>query len=404
MPDNETIVSTSPTQEVIPQTQDNSQTIVDVKSFIEEGMRHNGLIPASADNQQAQGATTLQDAPKPEPVLIPIDTFKEFGYDNQERIINDLREYQTLKTAPPKVEPIKFENEESEKLFRAWQGGKKDEVYNYLAEQKKLEQYASADVDEHTANEILKLEMQVKYKDLNLSPQEIDYKFNKQYGTPKEPIQFVGEDDDEFGIRKTAWQEQVDDIKMQKVIDAKIAKPNIVAAKANLKFPELNNTADNGYIEYQENLKLGEQIEAEDREAYKIFTPKSIETRAKFIDEANGIDFEFQYEPDSESFNKAVDMASDINKFFRHFIGQDGKPDRQRFLKAVDSMLNEDKRILEAIKQGKNAAIKAKLPDNTTGGLVKQFGGNGNTEPSEFDKNMQMALGAWQPRTQNRVR
>lgn len=391
MPETDVIVS--PTQDVIQQTQDTQQ--VDVKSFIEEGMRHNGLIPPTP---QQGAADIVQDAPKIEPVLIPLDTFKEFGFENQDAIIGGLKEYQALKAAPPKVEPIKFENEESEKLFRAWTSGKKDEVYNYLAEQKRLEQYASADVDENTANDILKLEMQVKYKDLNLTQAEIDYKFNKQYSIPKPPVQGQLEDETDFQQRQQAWEDQANDIKMQKIIDAKIAKPTLTAAKANLKFPELNNTVDDGYLEYQKNLKLGEEIEAEDREAYKTFTPKSIETRVKYIDEANGINSEFQYEPDSDGFKKAVEYSQNVDLFFRHFIGQDGKPNRQMFLDAMYTVLNKEKIITEAFRQGSTARMKAILPDNTTGGLVKQFPATG-AEPSEFEKNMQRALGAWQPKS-----
>jgi len=400
----ETDVNVSPTQEVSEINAEQQQPQFNMDEYVRRNMEQRfGNGAADNNQQQNQDDNNGQQAEVivPKPVLIPLDSFKEFGYENQDAIIGGLREYQTLKAAPPKVEPIKFENEESEKLFRAWQSGKKDEVYNYLAEQKRLEQYASAEVDEKTADEILKLGMQVKYKDLNLTQAEIDYKFNKQYGIPKEPVQALAETDDDFSERKSAWDAQVNDIKMNKIIDAKLEKPTLTAAKTNLKFPELNNTADDGYIEYQKNLKLGEEIEAEDREAYKIFSPDSIETKANYIDEKNGVKVNFQYKPDAESFKKSVEMASNIDSFFKHFVGQDGKPDRKRFLEAVDVMLNKERYILEAIKQAKTETIIAKLPDNTQGSFNRQA--PQTQQGSPLDEQMKKAFALWPGQQASRV-
>lgn len=405
MPENETVVSVSPTQDNVDTNVAQPSPQVNMDEYIRSNMEQRFGNGASENNQQQnQDGNNGQQAAviAPEPVLIPLDRFKEYGYENPDSIVEAIKEYNTLKSTPqPQPEPIKFENEESEKLFRAWQGGKKDEVYNYLAEQKRLEQYASADVSEQTADEILKLEMQVKYKDLNLSPEEINYKFNKQYSIPKEPIKGYLEDDAEYDMRRAAWQEQVNDIKMQKIIDAKIAKPNIVAAKANLKFPELNNTVDEGYTQYQENLKLGEQIEAEDREAYKIFSPEHIETKANYIDEKNGVKVDFQFKPDVEGFNQAKEMASDVNLLFKSFIGQDGKPDRKAFLEFIYYGKNMQKVVMEAIKQAKTETIIAKLPDNTQGSFNRQPAQS--QQVSQFDEQMQRAFVLWPGQQASRV-
>lgn len=404
MPENETIVSASPTQDtssIATEVQD-TQPQFNMDEYVRSNMEQRFNPKPIENNEQQQDNNGQQNVVTPPPVLIPIDTFKEYGFESQDSIVEAIKEYKTLKSAPPpQPEPIKFENEESEKLFRAWQGGKKDEVYNYLAEQKRLEQYASADVSEQTADDILKLEMQVKYKDLNLSPEEINYKFNKQYGIPKEPIKGDLEDDADYDERRATWQEHVNDIKMQKIIDAKIAKPNIVAAKANLKFPELNNTADEGYIQYQENLKLGEQIEAEDKEAYKLFSPKSIEAKTNYIDEKNGVKVDFQYEPDTESFNQAKEMASDVNLLFKSFIGQDGKPDRKAFLEFIYYGKNIQKVVTEAIKQAKTETIIAKLPDNTQGSFNRQPAQS--QQVSQFDEHMRQAFALWPGQQASRV-
>jgi hypothetical protein len=83
-------------------------------------------------------------------------------------------------------------------------------------------------------------------------------------------------------------------------------------------------------------------------------------------------------------------MVSDIDLFWKQFINPDGTPDRIRFAKAIYFAVNQDKVLTEAMKQSKNATIKASLPDNSqNGGLIRQMV-TGPEEPSEIDK--QMAL------------
>lgn len=406
MPENETIVSASPTQDtsVIATEAQETQQQFNMEEYVRSNMEQRfNPQPIENNEQQSQEQNNAAQADNiaQTPVLIPIDTFKEYGFESQDSIVEAIKEYKALKSAPPQPEPFKFENEKSEKLFRAWQAGKEDEVFNILAEEKKLEALANAEVDEKTADEILKLDMQVKYKDLNLTQAEIDYKFNKQYGIPKAPVQGDLEDDTDFELRKSAWQEQVNDITMSKIIDAKLAKPTLAAAKTNIKFPELNNTADEGYLEYQKNLKLGEEIEAEDREAYKAFSPESIEFKSNYIDEKNGVKVDFKFRPDDASFSEAKEMASDVNKLFQSFIGKDGKPNRQEFLEFVYYGKNRHRVVAEAVKQAKTETIISKLPDNTQGSFSRQPAQS--QQVSQFDEQMRQAFALWPGQQASRV-
>ena len=77
--------------------------------------------------------------------------------------------------------------------------------------------------------------MQLKYKDLTAD--EINYKFNKQYGIPPKPVQGSDEMDEDFQTREQAWQAIQQDKMMELLIDAKLAKPELESAKAGIKFP-----------------------------------------------------------------------------------------------------------------------------------------------------------------------
>ena len=83
-------------------------------------------------------------------------------------------------------------------------------------------------------------------------------------------------------------------------------------------------------------------------------------------------------------------LVSDIEEFWKSYYNPDGTPDRKRFLSDVYFMKNRDKVIAAALRQSMNATIKAGLPDNSTGGLVRQL--PQTQEPNELDKMMRASL------------
>lgn len=349
----------------------------------------NGGLPPEVVNNETQVVVEEE-----KPVVTDFfGTIKEkWGYETQEAALAEFEQLRSLKEKPP-VQEIKFENEDSEKLFKLLQTGNTSEVYEVLAQQQKINALVSSEVNASTAGDIIKLGLQLKHKDL--TQDEINYKFNKQYGLPKEPVQSASELDEEFLERKANWEEQVRDIEMSRIIDAKLLKPELESAKSQIKLPELPVQEDESYTQWKKTLEEDSKLAEERERVYKSLTPKSVETKLNFKDDANKINFDFQFEPDSEGFNKSVDMALDISKFFDSFVKSDGTPDREGFLKAIHFATNKDAYLLEAMKQAKNATIKSFLPDNSNGGAQRQF--PQGQELSELDKMMQASLNGFQP-------
>src|SRR5690606_7235792 len=118
--------------------------------------------PSGEQNtNEGEGANTQQ--PIEPDVFAP---FKEkFGYQSVEDALKEIEELRNLKEKPPVVD-VEFENEQSEKLFKALREGKMNEVYQVLEQQQKLERLTSAEINKENADEIIKLGMQIKYKDL----------------------------------------------------------------------------------------------------------------------------------------------------------------------------------------------------------------------------------------------
>lgn len=367
---------------------------VDAKAELAQAMQialSNGIVP---QQQQIIEETPPQESAPSEsivaltpdaPTSVSFDTIKErFAYEKPEDAIKEIEEYRKFKENP--VAEIEFENEASRKLFEAIKGGKQKEAYAILAEQETLDGYTSGEINKENADDIIKLGMKYKF---DLSKSEVDHKFKKQFSIPKEPIQSDTDDETEFQERHNEWKNQVSDIEMDKIIEAKSYRPELESRKSKLILPDIEAEVDADYIQWKQSQEINPAIELERITELKSFTPKTIETKINFNDEANKIAFEAQYEPTVEDLNKTVEMVSDINKFYNLFIGQDGKPDRKGFAKAIHFAVNSDKILQSVMNQTKNATLKANLPDNSNGGIVRQL--MQPQQVNELDENMKRA-------------
>jgi hypothetical protein len=333
---------------VEPQSQQPATTTVDPEVAKLMDISLNGFQkPQAQPSQEGVANTPPASADTPpvsttQPPVFSFDTLKEkFGYQSPDDAFKEIEELRTLKANPPQAgQPqIKFENEQSEKLFNAIQKGERKTVYNILAQQERLEELTTKEVSKETAADLIKFGMQLKYKDL--SPQEIEYKFNKDFGLPKEPVQGDAEDEEEFKARKEEWSGKVYDIEMNRMIEAKLLKPELESAKQKLVLPQADSDVDEGYAQYQKILSERPKLTEDAVNEYKTFNADFFETKMPFNDEANKVAFEFQFEPDDESFKQTLETVSDMDKFWKLFQGQDGKPDRKKFFKAfiTDSIL-----------------------------------------------------------------
>lgn len=337
-------------------------------------------------------ATSVPDAAPPIVTATssdPFGIFKEkFGYATPEAAVQDIEALRAFRSAPPVAE-LKFENEDSRRVIEALQSGKFQEVYDVLHQQMNIDRLTTGEMTPDSAAEVVKLGMQIKYKDL--TPAEINYKFNKQYALPAKPALLPAEDQEEYNERVAVWQAQVDDRQMELLIDAKLARPELTSSKSKLVFPTIARPQETEFQEWQRTIQENDRQAAETTQAYKAFTPKSLETKVNFVDKENKIDFDFTYEPDPEGFTQAMAFVADINEFWKSYTNPDGTPDRQRFLADIYFAKNRDKVILNAMNQTKNATIKSRLPDNSSGGLVRNLP-QGQETLSELDTMMRASL------------
>lgn len=183
---------------------------------------------------------------------IPTDVIKDPVIEEKDKKIEDEKptsdkpnEPDKIPTATPepiqdrpettdKDEPLKFANEESEKVFNLLKEGKIDDVYNILSEQKRL-----STADKLPPADIIKLNLQYQNKDF--TQQEINDLFDDTYMMPEKPVQAYEETDDEFKIKTDKYEAQVKRIESRIARDAKPATAELLKLSKEIVLPDIQN-------------------------------------------------------------------------------------------------------------------------------------------------------------------
>lgn len=186
----------------------------------------------------AETTTTTSPNTEEEEIVDANDWLKrEFNWESTDAAKAEIEELRKLRETTSSKADIEFANEQSAKFFKLLQDGKEDDLYSFLEQKKKIDRLSSAELNAATAADIIKLNMQQKYKDL--TPSEIEYKFNKQFGISQRPQQKDIETDEEYQERLQSWESQVKDTETEMFIEAKLAKPELEKYKSELILPEI---------------------------------------------------------------------------------------------------------------------------------------------------------------------
>ena len=286
-----------------------------------------GKMDTHATEEQPTAETVKETVEQPtatikeeEELIDPKDWLKrEFEVDDADVLKQQLKEYKELKANPVPSE-YKFENEDSQRLAEAISKGDRKEVLRILETQQQVENLVAAEVNDDTAESIIKLGLKLKNKDL--TDAEINHKFNRQYGIPKEPIKGEFDDDTEFEQKHDAWKEKVAEIKMDKIIDAKTMKPELLKANSELKLPEINKENKNNQVEPS----------AEELEKFNQAKNTFIQSAKQVVEGFSGftaqvkdkdVDYSVGYTPSveeknliSEKLNQLAESGFDANALF----------------------------------------------------------------------------------------
>lgn len=291
-----------------------------------------------------------------------------------------------------------YENETSAKIHRALSEGSYDEVYDFLDKDRKLNKLINTELNDDNAEEIVKLAMKSKYSDL--TDDEINYKFRKQFSLPKEPEQSYDETDDDFEERQREWNDKVKDIKMELMIEAKTSRPQIEKLKSEIRLPNIGSkNVDNVELSQEELASVHKYING-----YYQSAESALNSFDGFNVEYKDEDVSLQtsYVPSTEEREYvAVQMEelanNDFNAnviFAERWVNDDGTLKTDKISRDLALLYSEEKIMQKLVNDGvaKRLAEYRKTTSN-----IKVNGGQnrGSFEPkgNEFNKMAEFFFG-----------
>lgn len=222
----------------------NEQQVEQVQDLPNPFSEESWVDPVSKTQPESTPSQSQSETQSEAPVQTSSSSDDYDLYDPDE-YIKDKLGFSSFDEAAQEIERLKkggsleFENETSRKFYEYAKEQKEEELINFLQEKKKIERLASAEIkDEKTAEEIVKLSMYQKNRDLD--QEEVDFLFNEKFNKPAKPEQRFDELDSEYEQRVSDWERKVNEVNKRLVIEAKLARPELEKIKESLVLPDIN--------------------------------------------------------------------------------------------------------------------------------------------------------------------
>jgi hypothetical protein len=298
---------------------------------------------------------TRQQEQQSSPSFDPNQFVRErFGFDSVEQAEEEFKRVKDFK------EPeFSFKDDISKTLFDAIREGKSDEIYDILNQQKKLDKLTSAELNPSLAVDIIKTNIQNKYKDL--TSDEVDLLFYESYYTPQKPEQGYDETDEDYATKLKTWQSQVDYVDKKMIIDAKVIRPELAKLKSELRLPDIYG------LEQQEAQSREEfAIAQQARSVYERTLDSEFQSFSGFNvsvkDEEVDIPISFNVAEDERLAMKNTLSDFDSDTYFGdRWFTEDGKPKVQQIMADKYLLENRDKILQKVANEAASQRLLAHL-------------------------------------------
>lgn len=314
---------------------------------------------------------------KDEPILVEDgrNFLKEkLGYEDWDAAKTELETLRTKAKTSEGYEPI------DKKQIK--------ELYALIDKKEKFESLTTGDITKENAVDIVKTAMREKYK---FTDSQIDYRFNKQFGVPKEPIQGDIEEDAEFAIRQNEWKNQVANAEMELIIEATLARPELEKINSELTLPDIIQTEIAPRELTPEDLakaQKGRELFVQDAESeLKKFEGFGVTYKDK------DVEVQSNYKPSDEenknvlsAIKELAERGYDANVIFAKRWGKNGEFNLSQMVKDLTTLETADSRGQKYIG---DAVAKAKLQYLKQKHNIDLDTGNGGGELQLEDKNSQ---------------
>ena len=318
---------------------------------------------------------------------------ERLNYDDWDIAKKDIDELKSRAQTPAE---IKYANERSKQLALAIQSGKMEEAYQILDKEVKLSKLTSGDITEENAAAIIKAQIKEKY---DLKDDQVEYRFNKLYGTPKEPVyNELKETEDDFAERHADWKQKVEDTKMEMLIEAKIVRPELEKLKSELKYPEVPQAIQTEREPTPEELELAKKnvelfVQNAD-EAVKNFDGFNVDYKDKDVH----IKSNYKLSDEEQSNVKgALKLLAESNYnsnaiFAQRWVNDDDTFNFSQMVKDLATLESVDKSVQKFVGDAANKAKVQFIKDKHNIDLGKDSGGQLQLEDKEAQKKNEDAI------------
>lgn len=347
--------------------------------------------PATATVETAAEAVDATGKEKKEDVVVDTaEPLKQnLGYDDWETAKKEIEELRQLKEKPPTPAEIKFANEESEKLFKALQEGNEDVVFESLSRKREFERLQKLDITNTSdAEQIIKANLKLKYKDNGLSSAEIEDIFNEQYAKPAKPQQQIDQTDEEYEAVVKDWELRSESLDKRMIRDAKIAKTEVIQLQSQIVYPDIPTKENQGNAGLsQEDLAALDKAKNSLLTSAEAFMKSFNGFQATVKDKDVEIPVSYDLSKDEKTnLEKVVkDFAEnglDANTIFAsRWLTEEGSINTERMIRDLALLMNGEKISQKYVNDAANKRLELYLKDK------KNINVNGAVTSGSFDPN-----------------
>lgn len=296
---------------------------------------------------------------------------ERFGFESVEEAEEKIKKF---KESENNVN-FDFSNNLSRTLFDAIKEGKADEVYEVLSQQKKIDRLTTSDLTPDLAVDIIKTNLQSKYKDL--TSDEVDLLFYDNYFFPAKPEKDDYDTDEDYEKKLGTWQSQVDYVEKKMMIDAKVIRPELSKLKEDIVLPDIYGFEQAERMQQQEQVALSQA-----RSVYESTLNSEFNSFNGFnvVVKDEDVEMPISFNVAEEERVKMKEVLSDFdteNYFDGRWFNEDGKPKVQQimsdiyllenFPKILQKVGNEaaSQRLAAHLKRSGNISINQTSPQGT---------------------------------------
>lgn len=341
------------------------------------------VIPEPSTQTQQPAATTTTTAPATTTTTEESseETFDEatylknnFGWESSDAAKTELERLRNLEKNPVREE-IKYDNEDSKRIHQLIKEKKFPELREYLNQQDRLDRLSGYDLSKaDQAAEVLKTHMRLKNPDL--SEEDVDHYINKKFRLPQKPQNNLDLTDAENEAAMASWQEQVNEIHRDMMIEAKLVKPELSKFKSELILPDIQAPVDPSIAEAQQKELQQQQAQRENylkvlESDYKNFNGFNV----GYKDE--DVEYAVSFVPTDEEKVALKEELKDfnLNSFFdKEWFDDKGNPKTDRIMADLYFLKNREKIFQKFVNESARQRLAALKKDraNITVGTTSQ--------------------------------